>query len=194
MLLSITGTLLLSIAGNPQAGASTWSVDMNHSEIGFVVKHMVVTNVRGKFKAATGEIVIDDAKPEATKLSISIDASSVDTDVPDRDKHLRSAEFFDTDKHKAITYQSTKVMKKGTGFEVQGNLTIRGVTKPVTLAVAEVSKPVKNPWGQMVRGVSASAEIDRKDFGLTWNKALEAGGVAVGDKVKIVLELELVQK
>ncbi len=183
---------LVSLAGGA-AYADQWSVDPDHSTVGFVVRHMAVSNVRGKFKTYTGTIDLDDKNPANNKIEVSIDTASVDTDADKRDEHLRSPDFFDSQKFPKMTFKSTKVTKKGKGYEVQGTLTIRDVTKPVTLHVTEVTAPAKNPWGKMVRGASASTVIDRYDYGLKWNKAIETGGVVVDQKVKIELDLELVK-
>lgn len=182
----------LAFSGDALA-ADAWSIDPTHSQVGFSVKHMMVSNVRGKFKAYDGTVVIDDKNPAKSKVDVSIDTTSIDTDLEDRDKHLRSPEFFHVEKFPKMKFESTKVRKKGRGYVVQGNLTIRDVTKPVTLKVTNLTKQVKDPWGKTRRGATAVAEINRKDFGLTWNKTLEAGGLLVGEKVAIELELELVK-
>ncbi len=187
-------SLALLGARTAQADSSSWSLDPAHSEVGFSVKHMMVTNVRGKFTKFDGTVTLDEKDVTKSKVEVSIDVASIDTGVGDRDQHLRSPDFFNAEKNPKLTFTSTKVQKAGKGLKVTGDLTINGVTKPVTLSVSEVTKEGKDPWGNVKRGASASTEISRKDFGLTWNKALETGGVLVGDEVKITLELELLKK
>jgi polyisoprenoid-binding protein YceI len=171
-----------------------WSFDLVHSSINFWVRHLMVSKVHGRFGQWTGSLQLDESNLAASSLDIQIDAASIDTREPQRDTHLRSADFLEAEKYPHLTFKSTAVKVAGKdSFEVQGNLTIRGVTKPVTLEV-ESSGRVKDPWGGERAGFSAHGSIERKDFGLTWNKALEAGGVVVGDKVEISIEIEAVRK
>lgn len=176
---------------------TTWTLDPAHSQVEFAVKHMMFTTVRGRFSEVEGTIEIDEDRPEASSVSIDIDASSIDTRVEDRDEHLRSADFLDVENHPRITFESTAVRgavdEPGASFEVDGDLTIRGVTKPVTLE-ATYEGTGTDPWGGTRSGFSASTKIDRRDFGLTWNQALETGGVLVGHDVKIELQIQVVQQ
>ncbi len=169
-----------------------WNIDPSHSTAEFTVRHLMISNVRGRFGKLSGTVELDPAKPEASKIDVSIDATSIDTRDDKRDAHLRSADFFDVEKFPTVTFKSTSVKKTGDGFEVLGELTMRGVTKEITLEVEDLSNPGKDPWGNTRIGTSAKAKINRKDWGLNWNAALEAGGVLVGEQVKISLEVELI--
>ena len=170
--------------------ASSWSFDPAHSEIGFVVRHMVVSKVRGKFASWDGSLTFDPDNLAASKTEATIDVKSIDTGVSDRDDHLRSADFFDADNHPHITFESKRVEPKGEGaFRLVGDLTIRGTTQEIALDGEFLGK-AKDPWGNIRAGFTAKASISRKSFGLTWNQALESGGVLVGDKVQIELDVE----
>ncbi|MFC4013918.1 YceI family protein [Nonomuraea purpurea] len=169
--------------------AGTYNLDAAHTRIGFVVKHMMVSKVRGHFGAFTGSVTIAENPLEST-AELSIQTESIDTGMVDRDGHLRSDDFLAVEKYPQITFKSTRVVgHSGDEFTVVGDLTIRDVTKEVELTV-EYGGVGSNPWGQVVWGYSISAEFDREDFGLTWNQALETGGVLVGKKVKIEIEGE----
>lgn len=175
--------------------SATWQIDPAHANVEFKVKHMMVANVKGVFAKLEGTIEADDADLAKAKVSVTIDTASIDTNNAKRDEHLRSPDFFDVAKFPTMTFASKRIVATGGSVsQVIGDLTIRDVTREVTLEVAELSAPVKDPWGNLRRGVTASAQINRKDFGLTWNKVLEAGGVAVGDEVKIALDIELIRK
>ena len=177
------------------AFASTWTIDPDHSNIGFKVKHLMVSNVKGSFDKHTGMVEINDQDITKSKVEVSIDTSSINTNVQKRDEHLRSADFFDVAKHPTMTFVSKKVAKAGKDrLKVTGDLTLHGVTKQVVLDVAPLSRESKDPWGNIRRGTTATTKIDRKDFGLTWNKGLETGGVLVGDEVTITLEIEMIKK
>jgi len=169
-----------------------WNIDHSHSEVDFAVRHMMISTVRGKFARFDAEISLDPAKLEEAKVTASIDAASIDTAEEKRDGHLRSADFFDVAKYPTLTFTSTKVTRKGEDLEVVGNLKIKDQEHPLTLK-GEVTGPGKDPWGNSRVGFSLSGEIDREQWGLTWNQALEAGGVLVAKKVKISLETQLVQ-
>lgn len=174
--------------------ASTWNIDPEHSNIGFKVRHLMVSNVRGSFEKHTGTVDINDKDITKSKVRISIDTASINTSVKKRDEHLRSPDFFNVAKFPTMTFVSKKVVKAGKDrLKVTGDLTIRGVTREVVLDVEGPSAESKDPWGTIRRGASASTTINRKDFGLTWNKALETGGVVVGDEVTIGLEIEMVK-
>lgn len=173
----------------------TWTVDQGHSQVGFRVRHMMVSNTTGYFRQFSGTVAYDDAHPEQAQIDITIDTASIDSNLPKRDEHLRGEDFLDVAKYPTLTFKSKKVLPRGKGrLSVVGDLTIRGVTREVTLDVSDVGKAATDPWGNIRRGAVATTKINRKDFGLTWNMALEAGGVAVGDEVAINLEIELIQQ
>lgn len=168
-----------------------WVVDQSHSNIGFEVKHMMVSKVRGNFTSYEANVEADDLADLTTaSIEFKIDVASIDTKSEDRDNHLKSADFFDVEKYPTITFKSTNIEKDGDDYEVTGDLTIKGVTKQVTFDVEYGGKGT-NPWGVEVYGFEADTKINREDFDLTWNAALETGGVLVGKDVKIKLELEL---
>lgn len=166
-----------------------FNFDLSHSNVGFSVRHLMVSKVHGRFTKWDGSLEFDEQNPAATKVDVTIDVASIDTRDEKRDAHLKSADFFDVEKFKALTFKSTSVAKGGDGFTMKGDLTIHGVTKPVELEV-EYAGRVKDPWGGERVGFAAKTSINRKDFGLTWNVGLEAGGVLVGEKVEISLEIE----
>lgn len=173
---------------------TTWKIDPIHSNIEFAVRHLMIATVKGRFTGVDGTISIDEGNPSSAEVDVRIEASTVDTREPQRDAHLRSADFFDVEKFPHLTFKGTRITgRKGSGFKLVGNLTIHGVTREVTLDVTEEGR-VKDPWGRDRVGFSAHTKINRKDFGLMWNQVLETGGVAVADEVKINLELELVKE
>jgi polyisoprenoid-binding protein YceI len=175
------------------AAASTWDVDPAHTESSFVVKHMMVSNVRGQFGKTTGVIQQDDKDVTKSKAEITIDATTIDTRVDKRDAHLKSPDFFDVEKFPTITFKSTKITKgEGNSLKVDGDLTMHGVTKPVVLKVEYTPETLAG--GKTLRGVTATTKVNRKDFGLNWNKTIEAGGVVVGDEVVITVEMELIKQ
>ena len=175
------------------AAASTWDVDPAHTESSFVVKHMMLSNVRGQFGKTTGVIQQDDKDITKSSAEITIDATTVDTREPKRDAHLKSPDFFDVEKFPTITFKSTKATKgEGNTLKVTGDLTIHGVTKPVVLSVEYTPETLAG--GKVRRALSATTKINRKDYGLLWNKAIEAGGVMVGDEVTIHVEMELIKQ
>jgi polyisoprenoid-binding protein YceI len=175
----------------PQTETRTaWSIDPSHTLVEFGVRHMMFTTVKGRFSGIQGTIVFDEANPAQSSVEAEIDATSIDTRSEQRDAHLRSADFFDVEKYPTITFKSAKVEPVGNEeARVTGDLTIRDVTRPVTLDVT-LNGFGKNPFGQEVAGFTAETTINRKDFGLNWNVALETGGVLVGDTIKIVLEIQ----
>lgn len=176
------------------ASASTWNIDPEHSNVGFKVRHLMVSNVRGSFEKHSGTVDIDDKDITKSKVEVTIDTSSINTSVQKRDDHLRSPDFFDVAKYPTMTFVSKKVAKAGKDkLKVTGDLTLHGVTRQVVLDVEGPSKESKDPWGNIRRGATASTKINRKDFGLNWNKALETGGVVVGDEVNITLEIEMIK-
>ena len=171
---------------------STWTLDPAHSQIEFAVKHMMITTVRGQFRKFTVEVDFDEAQPERSTVVAHIDASSIDTGMEARDAHLRSADFFDVEKFPELTFHSNRIEAAGDGYEILGDLTIRGETRPVTLE-AEIGGVVPNMQGGRRAGFNATTKISRKAWGLTWNQVLEAGGLAVGDEIKISLDLAVLQ-
>lgn len=174
--------------------ATTWNIDPDHSNVGFKVKHLMVSNVKGDFEKYSGVVELNDKDITKSKVNVTIDTSSINTNVQKRDEHLRSGDFFDVAKYPNMTFVSKKVVKAGNGaLKVTGNLTIHGITKEVVLNVEPISGESKDPWGNIRRGTSASTKINRKDFGLVWNKALETGGVVVGDEITISLEIEMIK-
>lgn len=187
-----TATLPTSPAATATA-TTTWNIDPAHSAAEFKVKHMMISYVRGKFSGISGVLHRYEADHTRSTLEVSIDTSTLNTLDAQRDGHLKSEDFLHVEKFPAMTFQSTRIERNGDGYAVTGNLTIRGVTKPVTLTVEEVSEPAKDPWGNTRIGLTATAKINRKDFGLTWNTTLETGGVLVGEDVGITLDVQLVK-
>jgi polyisoprenoid-binding protein YceI len=184
------------VAGAPSlARAAAYEIDSSHSSVGFAVRHMMVSTVRGTFGKVTGTVNWDDRALNESKIDAVIDAASIDTRDEKRDQHLRNPDFFDVAKYPVITFKSTEVKKVSEGkYKVTGNLTIRGVAKSVVLNVDAPKAEIKDPWGNIKRGATATTTLNRRDFGLTWNKALETGGVVVGEKVDVTLDLELTRK
>ena len=167
-----------------------YDLDTVHSHIDFSVRHLVVSKVKGRFKTWTGSLELDEENLTNSKVSVEIDVASVDTNEPQRDGHLRTGDFFEAEKHPKITFKSTSIAKKGESeLAVTGDLTIKGHTHPVVLDV-EFGGTVKDPWGKRRAGFTATTTIERKDFGLTFNQTLDHGGVAIGEKVTISLDIE----
>ena len=176
-----------------QAGTTTYKIDPRHSSAQFAVTHLMISTVHGEFHAVNGTVIFDDSDVSKSSVNVTIDATTVDTREPDRDKHLRSADFFDVANHPTMSFVSTKVEPADSGkLKVSGDLTIRGVTKPVVLEVSVPKAPIKDPWGMQRTAVSGSTKINRQDFGVAWNKNLDSGGVVVGDDVDITLDVEMV--
>jgi polyisoprenoid-binding protein YceI len=169
----------------------TYEIDPIHSSVYFSVRHMMLSNVRGEFTKVSGTITFDPENPANSTVEATIDASSISTHDAQRDAHLKSADFLDAEKFPALTFRSKKIELHPGGGKVTGDLTIRDVTREITLDVEGPSPEVKDPWGKQRIGASATAKLNRKDFGLTWNTALEAGGVLVGDEVKITIDVEV---
>lgn len=174
-----------------QPGITTWNLDPSHSNAQFSVRHMMISNVKGEFTKVTGQVRFDPARPETLSAEAAIDVSTINTREPDRDTHLKSPDFFNVEEYPAITFKSKRAEKGAHGLKLAGDLTIHGVTREVTLDVEGPTSPTKDPWGNTRVGASATTKINRKDFGLTWNQALEAGGVLVGEEIKITLDVEL---
>ncbi len=173
---------------------TTWNIDPAHTHAQFKVKHMMISNVKGEFTAVTGALKFDSADITKSKVEASIDATTINTREPQRDAHLKSADFFDVEKFPKLTFESTSVLRKGEGeLEVAGDLTIHGVTRKAVFEVEGLTSPMKDPWGNTRVGLSATTRINRKDFGLTWNAALETGGILVGEEVTISLDVEFIK-
>jgi len=185
----------MSAATVPNVTATpTWNVDPIHSNVEFKVRHMMISNVKGQFKGVTGKLQLDSADPTKSGVEVSIDASTVNTGDAQRDAHLKSADFFDVEKFPTLTFKSNRVSKNKDGaFRVPGELAIHGVTRNVVLEVEGPSAEMKDPWGNTRIGLSATARLNRKDFGLTWNAALETGGIMVGDEVTITLDIQFIK-
>jgi len=180
---------LLLVAG--AAHAEPWTVDPAHTRVGFSVTHMMVSSVEGRFHDVKAAIDLDEKDLAKSSVDLTIAASSIDTENEKRDTHLKSPDFFDVAKYPDITFHATKIVKAGKSkFKVTGDLTIRDVKKAVTLE-ADASDPVTSPWGKQVRGVRVHGKVNRRDFGLNWNKSLDKGGVLVGDEVTLDAQFEL---
>ncbi len=178
----------------PQTATATWNIDPAHSVAEFKVKHMMVANVKGQFAKVAGVLALDEVDLTQSRIEASIEAASVDTREAQRDAHLKSADFFDVEKFPTLSFKSTRVTRTGDGeLAVTGDLTIHGVTREVEFAVEGPTPPAKDPWGNTRVGLSATTRIRRKDFGLTWNAALETGGFLVGDEVTISLDVEFIK-
>lgn len=176
------------------AAVSTWKIDPVHSIAEFRVRHLMISNVRGQFTGVTGSLTYNENDPTQSQVQATIDAATVDTRDPQRDTHLKSADFFDVEKFPTLSFQSTRIARRANGtITLSGPLTIHGVSRDVEFAVEGPTPPVKDPWGNERIGVQASTKIDRREYGLTFNAALETGGVMVGDEVSITLELEFVK-
>lgn len=177
-----------------KTGTTTYAIDPAHSQIGFSVKHMMFSTVRGDFRGFEGTIVVDNDNPAHSTVEVTIDASTITTGDAKRDEHLRSADFFDVAVYPTITFKSTSIdFESADDFTINGELTMHGVTAPVKIK-AEQTGEGTNPWGVDVAGFEGSTKVNRKDFGLNWNAALEKGGVLVGDDIKINLELEVAKQ
>ncbi len=171
--------------------AQAYGIDKTHSEVAFQVRHLL-TKVRGRFSEFSGTILVDEDHPEQSSASLTIDASSVDTGTPDRDAHLRSDDFFAVGTYPTLTFTSSRIVKTGDEtYDVAGTLTIRGVAKEITLPVSYLGT-AKDPWGNVRAGFETSITLNRRDFGLTWNAALETGGFLVGDEVRITVSIQAI--
>jgi len=182
----------MSSAAAQQTG-TTWKIDPAHSSVEFSVRHLMITTVRGRFTGVQGTVVNDSTDPSRSSVEVVIDPATIDTREPQRDAHLRSADFFDVEKFPTLTFRSTGIDgKPGEDFKLKGDLTIHGVTRPVILDVQSEGQ-IKDAWGGVRSGFTATTKIKRSDFGLTWNQLLEAGGVTVSDEVKISLDVQVVR-
>jgi polyisoprenoid-binding protein YceI len=191
----ISATALATVLALPAGAANIWQIDPNHSAAQFAVRHLAISTVRGAFTKVNGTVQFDDKDISKSSVDVTIDAASVDTRVPDRDKDLRSDHFFDVEKYPTLTFKSTKVEQVAPGkLKVTGDLTIHGVTKQVVLDVDGPTAPLKDPWGNQRVAVNATTKINRQDFGVKWNATMDGGGLVVGDDVAITIDAELVQK
>lgn len=175
--------------------AASYKLDESHTQVGFKIKHLVISTVSGKFNKFSGTFEFDPKKGEIKDLNVEIDAASIDTNEPDRDKHLKSADFFDVEKFTKLTFSSTvSIQKKNKPFQLEGTLTVHGIKRNVTLDL-DYKGETTDPWGNERIAFEASTKINRKDFGLNWNKSLDKGGVMIADEVKVIIEGEaLLQK
>jgi polyisoprenoid-binding protein YceI len=176
------------------AAAAPWAIDTSHTNVRFAVKHMMMSDVWGKLGNVTGTVDYDDKDVTKSKVDITIDVNSINTDDAKRDGHLKSPDFFDTAKHPTATFKSKKVEKAGKKLKITGDLMMHGVTKEVVLEADVPATPVKDPWGMNRTATSATTTLNRKDWGVSWNKALDSGGVLVADEVRLFIELELTSK
>ena len=172
---------------------TTWKIDPTHSAVEFSVRHLMITTVRGRFTGVDGKVVNDASDPSKSSVEVVIDPATIDTREPQRDAHLRSADFFDVEKFPTLTFRSTGVEGRlGESFKLTGDLTIHGVTRPVVLDVTSEGQ-IKDAWGGLRSGFTATTRIKRSEFGLTWNQALETGGFLVSDEVKVSLDIEMLK-
>ncbi len=184
----------MSTLATPQTVTTTWNIDPVHSVAEFKVKHMMISNVKGQFTRVKGVLTLDETDLTNSRVEASIEAASINTREDQRDAHLKSADFFDVEKFPTLSFQSTRVSRVADGEQaVAGELTIHGVTRNVVFTVEGPTAPGKDPWGNTRIGLSATTKISRKDFGLTWNAALETGGILVGDEVTITLDVQFVK-
>jgi polyisoprenoid-binding protein YceI len=181
----------MTAAATPQTSVSTWTIDPAHSVAEFKVKHMMVSNVKGQFLTMIGQLSLDEADISRSRVEATIEAATITTRDTQRDAHLKSADFFDVEKFPTLTFQSTSITRTSPDeLAMAGQLTMHGVTRPVVFTVEGPTPAHKDPWGNIKMGASATTKINRKDFGLNWNAALETGGILVGDDVTITLEIE----
>lgn len=184
----------MSTLAIPKTAVTTWNLDPAHSVAEFKVRHMMISNVKGTFSKVTGVLIHDESDVTKSHIESSIEVGSIETRDAQRDGHLKSEDFFHAEKFPTLTFKSTNIKKVGDGeLSVEGELTIRGVTRKVAFAVEGPTPPAKDPWGNTRIAVSATTKINRKDFGLTWNAALETGGILVGDEVTITLDVQFVK-
>jgi polyisoprenoid-binding protein YceI len=184
----------MATLATPGTATTTWNIDPVHSVAEFKVKHMMISNVKGQFTGLKGALTLDGADLLNSKVEATIDAASINTRDPQRDGHLKSPDFFDVEKFPTLSFHSTHVSRSGAGeLAVDGDLEIHGVTRKVMFEVEGPTAPAKDPWGNTRLGLSATTKINRKDFGLTWNAALETGGILVGDEVTITLDVQFVK-
>jgi polyisoprenoid-binding protein YceI len=191
----LTLIITLALLAPLSAFSASYNIDPFHTNIGFKVKHLMITNVKGAFEKFKGTVVIDEKDITKSKVDVSIEMASLNTNIAKRDEHLRGPDFFDSSKFPTMTFVSTKVEKAGTDkLKVTGNLTIKGVTKPVVLTVDGPTGEIKSPQGDVKRGASAAVTINRQDFGVSWSKKLDGGGAVVADEVFITIDAELARQ
>lgn len=184
----------MSTLATPQTSTTAWNIDPAHSVAEFKVKHMMISNVKGDFRKITGKLTLDESDLTKSKVETVIEAASIETGEAQRDAHLKSADFLDAEKFPKLTFTSSRIKLVRDGeLEVDGDLTIHGVTRKVVFTVDGPTPPAKDPWGNTRVAVSATTKINRKDFGLTWNTALETGGILVGEEVTITLDVQFVK-
>ncbi len=193
--ITLSATLAAALALPAAAATTTWQIDPAHTAASFAVKHLMISTVRGEFKGVTGAVNWDDQDITKSTVDVTIDAKTVDTSEPNRDKDLKSDKFFDVEKYPTITFKSKRVEQVSVGkLKVTGELTIHGVTKEVVLDVEGPSASVKDPWGNTRTAISATTKVNRQDYGVKWNANIDGGGVVVGDDVNITIDLEMIKK
>jgi polyisoprenoid-binding protein YceI len=184
----------MNTLATPQTATTTWNIDPAHSVAEFKVKHMMISNVKGQFPKITGTLTLNESDHTKSRVEASIETASIETRDAQRDAHLKSPDFFHVEKFPTLSFKSTSIRRVRDGeLAVEGDLTIRGVTRKVIFSVEGPTPPAKDPWGNTRLAVSATTKINRTDFGLTWNTALEAGGILVGDEVTITLDVQFVK-
>ncbi len=184
----------MNTAASPTTATTTWNIDPAHSSAEFKVKHMMISHVKGQFAKVTGTLTLDESNLANSRVEALIEAGSLETRDAQRDAHLKSADFFDVEKFPTLSFKSTRISLVRAGeLAIEGDLTIRDVTRKVLYSVEGPTPPAKDPWGNTRVAVSATTKISRKDFGLTWNAALEGGGILVGDEVTITLDVQFVK-
>jgi len=193
MKFAVLAALAIGITIPASAGTTTYQIDPRHSSANFTVTHLLISKVPGEFHGVTGTIVVDDSDITKSTVNVTIDASTLDTNEPDRDKDLKSSNFFDIAKYPTITFRSTKVEQNTDGsLKVTGDLTIHGVTKSVVLNATAPKPSIKDPWGLTRTATSGTTKINRQEFGIIWNKTLDNGGAIVSDDVNISLDVEMI--
>jgi polyisoprenoid-binding protein YceI len=191
----LAGLMAVGLSFPAMAAETVWQIDPAHSSFQFKIRHLTVSNVKGDFGKAAGKVTMDGKDPATIKVDLTIEASSIDTGHAKRDEHLRSADFFDAVKYPTITFVSKTAVSSGPNrVKVIGDLTIKGVTKEVTVDVDGPTAAIKDPGGSERRGASGTTKINRRDFGITWNRVLDTGGLVVGDEVDIAIDVEIVRK
>jgi polyisoprenoid-binding protein YceI len=190
--LAVTTAVLLVLSAAAQT--STWNIDPNHSSAQFTVRHLGISNVSGAFTKVSGNVTLNDKDITQSQVNAIIDASSIDTRQPDRDKDLRSPNFLDVEKYPTLEFKSKRIVNNGGKLQLMGDLTLHGTTREVTLDVDGPTPELSDPWGNLRRGFSATTTINRKDYGVVWNNTLKTGEAVVGDNVKIQIDIELIKK
>ena len=193
--ITLSTVLAAAMAFSATAATTTWQIDPAHTAASFAVQHLMISTVRGEFKGVTGTVNWDDQDITKSTVDVTIDAKTVDTSEPQRDKDLKSDKFFDVEKYPTITFKSKKVEQVSVGkLKVTGDLTIHGITKEAVLDVEGPSASVKDPWGNTRAAISATTKVNRQDYGVKWNASIDGGGVVVGDDVNITIDMEMIKK